>query len=336
MGAIFLIQPEQSIAILGSRSGSIFRRASKNGSRRESGQQRSRAGRRRHCRSQPLLHLSGGQRLNCRRHLSEPVIDAAARTGSYTSNIAGNSSPRYLRVYNIATKQDSVFVQPNGDTYSTASAPWPACAVVFLSTAQWGTSNPPGMTQLYTANLDGTGFIELTSGSEPTGIQQYTMSDDGQMAWYISGDGKLVKLDLSTGQPARTVFRPAAVDLSGTLVPGSVATLSGAGLSDAVYGASPASLLPTLLGKAKVFLNGIPAPLLSVAPGGITVQVPWEIQAGQPATLQVVTNAGTLVESSAQAAVTPEVRWPSLVPAQGCLSADTSTAGRSTRTGAAT
>ena len=102
---------------------------------------------------------------------------------------------------------------------------------MFLSTAQWGTSNPPGVTQLYTANLDGTGFLELTSGSEPTGVQQYTMSDDGQMAWYISGDGKLVKLDLSTGQPVRTVFRPAAVDLSGTLVPGSAATLGGAGLS---------------------------------------------------------------------------------------------------------
>jgi uncharacterized protein (TIGR03437 family) len=33
-------------------------------------------------------------------------------------------------------------------------------------------------------------------------------------------------------------------------------------------------------------------------------------------------NAGTPVESSAQAAVTPEVSWPSLVPAQGCLSSD--------------
>ena len=161
-----------------------------------------------------------GQPIQLQHSMSEPVIDAAARTVIYTSTIAGDSSPRCLRVYNIATKQDSVFVQPNGDTYSPAISA-DGTRVMFLSTAQWGTSNPPGVTQLYAANLDGTGFQELTSGSEPTGAQQYTMSDDGQMAWYISGDGNLVKLDLSTGQPVRAVFRPAAVDLSGILVPGS-------------------------------------------------------------------------------------------------------------------
>jgi uncharacterized protein (TIGR03437 family) len=264
----------------------------------------------------PGYILRDGQLIQLLHGVSEPVIDAAAQTVIYTTT-AGGSSPRYLRVYNIVTKQDSVFVQPNGDTYSPAISA-DGKRVMFLSTAQWGTSNPPDVTQLYTANLDGTGFQELTSGIEPTGVQQYTMSDDGQMAWHISGDGKLVKLDMSTGQPVRTVFRPAAVDLSGTLVPGSVATLGGAGLTDALYGASPASQLPTLLGKAKVILNGIPAPLLSVAPGGIAVQVPWEIQAGQTVTVQVVTNAGTPAESSAQAAVTPLVSWPSLIPLQGC------------------
>ena len=264
----------------------------------------------------PCCIFRGGQPIQLQHTVSEPVIDADAETVIYTTT-AGGSSPRYLRVYYIASKQDSVFVQPNGDTYSPAISS-DGKRVMFLSTAQWGTSNPPGVTQLYTANLDGTGFLELTSGSEPTGVQQYTMSDDGQVAWYISGDGKLVKLDLSTGQPVRTVFRPAAVDLSGTLVPGSVATLGGAGLSDTVYGASPASPLPTLLGKAKVILNGIPAPLLSVAPGGITFQVPWEIQVGQQVTEQVVTNTGTPAESSAQAAVTPLASWPSLIPVQGC------------------
>ena len=54
-------------------------------------------------------------RFNCSRSVSEPVIDAAAQTVIYTSTTAGASIPRYLRVYNIATKQDSVFVQPNGE-----------------------------------------------------------------------------------------------------------------------------------------------------------------------------------------------------------------------------
>jgi uncharacterized protein (TIGR03437 family) len=247
---------------------------------------------------------------------SEPVIDGAAQTVVYTSTAAGGVGQRYLRVYHIATKQDNLFVHPNGDTYSPAIGA-DGKRVMFLSTAQWGTTNPPGTTQLYAIDLDGSGFQELTSGSEPTGVQRYAMSDDGQVAWYLSGDGKLVKLDLSAGQPVRTVFRPAAVDLSGTLVPGSATTLGGLGLSDAAYGASLASPLPTLLGNARVTLDGVPAPLLSVAPGSITFQAPWEIQPGQPVTVQVVTNAGAPAESSAQAAVTPAVDWPSLIPVQG-------------------
>ncbi len=268
----------------------------------------------------PCCIFRGGQLIPLPQNSSESVIDAAAQTVIYTSTTADRSIPEYLRVYNIATRQDRVFVQPNGDTYSPAISA-DGRRVMFLSAAQWGTSNPPGVTQLYTANLDGTGFQELTSGIEPTGVQQYAMSDDGQIAWYISGDGKLVKLDLSTGQPVRTMFRPAAVDLSGTLVPGSAATLAGVGLSDAVYGASPASTPPTLLGKATVTLNDTPAPLLTVAPGGITIQVPWEVQAGQPVTVKVVTNAGTSAESSAQAVVTPVASRPSLIPLQGCTQA---------------
>jgi len=166
----------------------------------------------------------------------QPVIDAGARSVIYTSLTP--SGQQYLRVYDVSRGQDKLFVQPNGDTYAPSISS-DGTRVMFLSTAQWGTSNPPGAVQLYAINLDGTGFQELTSASEPSGVKQYTMSDDGQVAWYVSGDGKLVRIDLSGGQISRAVFRAAAVDLSGAIAPGSAITLSGAGLSDVSYVASP-------------------------------------------------------------------------------------------------
>jgi uncharacterized protein (TIGR03437 family) len=229
----------------------------------------------------------------------EPVIDSAGQIVVYTSLTRSPSSQRYLRVYRIGSRQDGVFEQPNGDTYSPSLSA-DGKRVMFLSTAQLGTTDPPGTTQLYTINLDGGGVQELTSATEPSGVQEYTMSDDGQVAWYVAGDGKLVKLDLSTGQTMRTVYRPAAVDLSTTLVPGSAITWNAAGISD-----------------AKIIIGGIPVPLLSVAPNSITVQVPWEIPAEQPATIQVVINSGT-AEASVQGTVGVVASRPALLPVPGC------------------
>jgi hypothetical protein len=68
----------------------------------------------------PCCIFRGGQLVPLQYNVSQPVIDAAAQTVVYTSTTADGSGPRYLRVYNIAAKQDTVFVQPNGDTYSPA------------------------------------------------------------------------------------------------------------------------------------------------------------------------------------------------------------------------
>ncbi|MBS1855127.1 MAG: hypothetical protein JST11_07165 [Acidobacteria bacterium] len=227
----------------------------------------------------------------------EPVIDAGGRNIVYTAKAA--SGTQYLRAYDLATGQDRMFVQPNGDTNAPAISA-DGKRVMFLSTAQWGTNNPPGSVQLYAINLDGTGFMELTSGSEPNGIEQYTMSDDGQVAWYAAG-GRLVRLDLSAGEVAHTVFRPAIADLSPTLVPGSAVTLPGAQLSGGI-----------------VRVNGIDAPLLSATQDSITFQVPWDVQPDAPATLQVVTNAGTSEEATADAQTSPVAARPWLIPAAPC------------------
>jgi uncharacterized protein (TIGR03437 family) len=233
----------------------------------------------------------------------EPVIDAVAHTVIYTSQTPVGR--KYLRAYDVAAAQDRVFVQPNGDSYAPSISA-DGRRVMFLSTAQWGTADPPGIPQLYAINLDGTGFQELTSDRESAGVQQYTVSDDGQIAWYASVDGRLVRLDLTGAQPP-AVFRPAAVDLSGPLVPGS-ATILSANLK------SP--------GKVIVYINGAPAPLFSVAPGGIVFQTPSDTPPDVPARVQVVIDAGTENESTAWATVPSVASRPWFLPVEPCGAAN--------------
>ena len=107
---------------------------------------------------------------------------------------------RSLRMYRIAEQHDGLFLAGNGDTHAPALSSGGKLAV-FLSTAQFGTMNPPGTSQLYAMNVDGTGFRALTRGAdEPLGVQQYALSDDGQTVWYVSGDGSIYS-------PYRRYFR---------------------------------------------------------------------------------------------------------------------------------
>jgi uncharacterized protein (TIGR03437 family) len=226
--------------------------------------------------------------------VAEPVIDAAARTVLYTTAPIGGQ--RYLRVYDIPSAQDRVYVQPNGDTYSPAISADDR-RVMFLSAAQWGTKNPPGVVQLYAMNLDGKDYRQLTSSIEPAGVRTYVMSDDGQTAWYISNLGELVRLELAGPQPLRTAFHPALIDLSAPLVPGSAIKLNG----------------PPLSADVRVLWNGAPAPVLSVSQDAVVSQLPWEAQVGQPGLLEVIVNAGNNAERTVKATISPVVSAPSLL-----------------------
>lgn len=212
---------------------------------------------------------------------SEPVIDAAGRIVLYTAAAPG-SADRDLHLYRPAEDRDTIFVQG----YLALQAPALSAdgqRAMFISSGQ-----------LYTINTDGSRFFQITN--EASGVLQFTMSDDGQVAWYVTGDGRLVKLDLFK---SATVFHVAAVDLSKTLVPGSAVTLGGSGLAD---------------GDVRITIGGINAPLLSVSPASIVFQVPWETPVAQSVDIQVVTHAHTSAEATAQGSVTPLLSKPALLP----------------------
>jgi uncharacterized protein (TIGR03437 family) len=243
---------------------------------------------------------------------TEAVIDAAGDTIVYAAK-PGRSTLRVLRIFWPGQNQDTPLLQANGDSYAPAIDA-SGTRVTFLSTAPLFAAAPAGVPQLYSINIDGTGLQQLSNASAVPGVVQYALSDDGHIAWYVLGDGRLIKIGIDTA--VRTVFHPSAVDVSNTVVPGSAVTFYGANLSDGVFNASE-SPLPNELGGVRVSLNGIPAPMISVSPTSIVFQAPWETPAGQPVNLQVITHAVSESATLAQAVITPVAIAPAPVPFSG-------------------
>ena len=62
--------------------------------------------------------------------------------------------------------------------------------------------------------------------------------------------------------------------------------------------------LPTTLGGTKVIIGGVPAPIASVSPGLVSVQVPFELKAGQPYQVVISANGALTTPDGLQVADT--------------------------------
>lgn len=102
------------------------------------------------------------------------------------------------------------------------------------------------------------------------------MSDDGRRAWYHSGGGRVLQLDLESGNAEERIGRTPEVVAPALFIAGSAATITGFGLSD-TYESAQSFPLPRTLGGVTVRVGGVEAPLLSVTPTAATFQVPWEL-----------------------------------------------------------
>jgi uncharacterized protein (TIGR03437 family) len=208
-----------------------------------------------------LVHVfRGGQRISAPR-LSDAqlaanaVIDASGRTVVYQYQ-ASYSSPSQLRVFHPDTNDDRVFLQGDGylqDPVITADGQ----KVAFISSARLGTTDPPGSKQLYLVGLDGTGLRALTRG--PDDVQQFTLSDDGQTAWYVSNDA-LYQLNTATGETRQRIAPTGQAYVEDTVCPGSAVQVSGAGLG----------------GNTFVLFDGMRPPIVSRGKSSMWFQIPWE------------------------------------------------------------
>jgi uncharacterized protein (TIGR03437 family) len=201
----------------------------------------------------------------------EGVIDSAARRVVY-SFWDWSVGRRSIRIYRIPEQRDAVLAAPPG---ADSHAPYISSdgrRVMFLSDA----SGPP---QIYTISTDGGEPLQVTH--DRSGVLSAAMSDDGNVAWYLSGASRFCRLDLNTGDARQWIGRtpqfgnglPAAGPT--VLTAGSRFTIQGAGFSDLSYAAGTYPL-PQSLGEVSVSVNGVDGPLISVSPTEIVFQVPLQ------------------------------------------------------------
>lgn len=100
-------------------------------------------------------------------------------------------------------------------------------------------------------------------------------------------------------------FSPSST-AAGELAPGSLAAIFGSGFVEKPFLASNIPL-PGSLGGVSVEINGVTAPLLSVFPGQINAQIPWQTPVGANVSVVVRNGAGSDVEVIRMTPVSPGI-----------------------------
>ncbi|HLI85443.1 MAG TPA: hypothetical protein VKV17_16125, partial [Bryobacteraceae bacterium] len=100
--------------------------------------------------------------------------------------------------------------------------------VGFLSMTTPGAAGVPGSFQVYLMNLDGSGLEALTA--DPDGVSQFTLSDGGQNAWYVSNTA-LYQVNVPTHQVQQRIPPSGPAFASYSPSPGSAIVIMEPGLA---------------------------------------------------------------------------------------------------------
>ncbi|MCP5119672.1 MAG: hypothetical protein GY953_53415 [bacterium] len=109
----------------------------------------------------------------------------------------------------------------------------------------------------------------------PDGVREAVLSGSGRIVWVATGAGRILRFDIPSSDAQEVVGRtPYLWPVNETGAPGSLIRLTGTGLSAVTEVAAPP--LPRELGGVRVEFDGRPAPLWSVSPTEILLQIPFE------------------------------------------------------------
>ena len=178
-----------------------------------------------------------------------------------------------------AGDQVQIGVQFNNPTFTTYQYTYTVLAtdtlnsvidglVAAINTSNNGTGDP------YVIALADYPLSEVILNSKLVGA----LGDEINNAQYVNAATGAAAADITTSTGGTSLT--GGTDAS-SIAPGTVVTVKpndGYTLASQTAAADPnATTLPTELGGAQVYFNGIPAPLLYVSPTQINVQVPWEV-----------------------------------------------------------
>lgn len=185
-----------------------------------------------------------------------------------------------LHSFEVATGRDAVIVHRECEVSKDA----PICTTPTYgfqpSISNDGTlvlyvasSDPGKPLQVWLARTDRPEARQLTSFA--SGVTQAVLAGFGNAVFAVTGSGQLVRIDAATGSVQELIARTPAYYSLSSLVPGSTTQIGGTRLSDSTRVAS--FPLPQELDGVKVMVDGLPMPLVSISPGEIWFQVPFEL-----------------------------------------------------------
>jgi hypothetical protein len=207
------------------------------------------------------------------RPASSAIIDAEGRYIVYETAAA----PHQLVLYDIAGEWELPLVwAEEGCTQPALSddgLKW-----LFLSAANWAAGDNQVRVQAWRFDLATGELRQLTQ--DAAGIVEATLSGDGQVAWAVTLAGRLLRIDVSSSTVTEIAGR--TVDLNSSEEPcrqSLSCVLKGRGLAHrSVTAAEP---LPFAFDGIEVKVDGIPVPLVSIAPDEIRFVLPWSLSPGE-------------------------------------------------------
>ena len=108
------------------------------------------------------------------------------------------------------------------------------------------------------------------------------LSGDGRVAFAVTREGRLLRIEASSGAVQEIVPRtPSLIGATDIVSPGSLISMTGLGLSASSQVATPP--LPRTLADVRIRIAGLDAVIQSVSPEMIWYQVPWELPADEAA-----------------------------------------------------
>ncbi|HEY3441708.1 MAG TPA: hypothetical protein VGK29_13175 [Paludibaculum sp.] len=204
---------------------------------------------------------------------SSAIIENEGRYLIYETD----ATPHQLMLYDVAAEADLPLVwAEEGCTQPALSDD--GLRLLFLSAANWAAGNNQLRVQAWLFDLITGELQQLTH--DTAGIAEATLSGDGQVVWAVTLAGRLLRIDVDALDVMEVIGRTVAIDADQMICPQSQqCVLTGRGLASSFETA--ADPLPFTLGGIEVKIDGIPVPLISVAPDEIRYVLPWAIAPGQ-------------------------------------------------------
>jgi uncharacterized protein (TIGR03437 family) len=126
--------------------------------------------------------------------------------------------------------------------------------------------------------LDTVALVDRALTADPANVTAATMSPDGKVVYAVTGIGRLLKINVDGGSQVELMgHTPYLNPFNGYVTPGFTTTLSGGGLSDAVFNGTPP--LKDWLGNVTMWIGERKIPMTQLTPNSVSFIVPWDIQA---------------------------------------------------------